>query len=221
MRKIGFAFLVFSFVVSLVISDRPLRTEAEDVDDRHTPLREIGSVVSFIPFDIRVYGPYKVKIPAGPVALKIDPALILMTEKPHRIASVIETKVAPIPTAPDPVTAAQSASGTVDAVIAYATAQLGDPYVWGASGPNAFDCSGLIMRAYEQIGLSLPHFTGALISLGQSVSRNELQIGDIVFPNKGHVGIYVGGDQIIHAPQAGDVVKISTLWNFYAARRLV
>lgn len=219
MRKIGFVFLVFSFVVSLVISDRPQRTETKPVADRHTPLKEIGSVV-FLPIRFKVFGPYKVKLPHGPTKLDVEPALTLIVQQPRSIAANIITEAPPV-TAPIPVTAAKSASGSVEAVISYAMAQLGKPYVWGASGPSAFDCSGLVMRAYEQIGLLLPHFTGALISNGQSVSEAELQLGDIVFPNKGHVGIYVGNNQIIHAPQAGDVVKISFIWGFYAARRLV
>lgn len=106
-------------------------------------------------------------------------------------------------------------------IVAKAKQYLGVPYVWAGASPSGFDCSGLVMYVYGQFGISLPHYTGSMISKGRSVSRNNLQLGDIVFPHSGHVGIYVGNDQIIHAPQTGDVVKISKIWKFYAARRIL
>jgi cell wall-associated NlpC family hydrolase len=93
-----------------------------------------------------------------------------------------------------------------------AMSQLGTPYVWGGAAPGGFDCSGLVMWAYGQVGVSLPHSSYAQYSAGVAVSRDQLQPGDLVFfDGLGHVGIYIGGDQFVHAPHTGDVVKISSL----------
>jgi len=104
-------------------------------------------------------------------------------------------------------------------VVGIAMRYLGVPYVWGGSSPSGFDCSGLVMYAYAQVGVSLPHYTGAQWGYGVPVSRSDLQPGDLVFfDGLGHVGIYIGGGQFIHAPQTGDVVKISSLDDgWYAA----
>ncbi len=90
---------------------------------------------------------------------------------------------------------------------------LGVPYVWGGASPSGFDCSGLVLYAYAQVGIGLPHFTGALWNSGRRVSQSELIPGDLVFfySDVHHVGIYIGGGQFIHAPSTGDVVKISSL----------
>ncbi|MEU7300667.1 NlpC/P60 family protein [Streptomyces sp. NPDC007206] len=95
--------------------------------------------------------------------------------------------------------------------IAYAYAKLGSPYVWGAAGPNAFDCSGLVQAAYRSAGISLPRTTYAQINAGRRVSRSELRPGDLVFYYSGvsHVGIYVGDGQIIHAPNPSAPVRLA------------
>ena len=104
---------------------------------------------------------------------------------------------------------------------------LGVPYVWGGASPAGFDCSGLVMYVYAQLGISLPHYTGAQWAAGMPVSRSQLAAGDLVFfDGLGHVGIYIGGGQFIHAPHTGDVVKVSSLsesWyasNYDGARRI-
>ena len=109
-----------------------------------------------------------------------------------------------------------------------ALSQLGTPYVWAGSAPGGFDCSGLVMWAYAQVGVSLPHSSYAQYGYGVPVSRDQLEPGDLVFfDGLGHVGIYIGGGQFVHAPHTGDVVKISSLdeaWysaTFVGARRIL
>lgn len=94
-------------------------------------------------------------------------------------------------------------------VIGAAYSRLGCPYVWGAEGPNTFDCSGLVKWCYAKAGKSLPHSSSAMKSSGTVISVSSAQPGDILW-RPGHVAIYVGGNQYIHAPQTGDVVKVSS-----------
>jgi cell wall-associated NlpC family hydrolase len=113
-------------------------------------------------------------------------------------------------------------------VVAIAMQYLGVPYVWGGASPQTgFDCSGFIMYVYAQVGVSLPHYAAAQYNYGVPVSKDQLEPGDLVFfDGLGHNGMYIGGDQFIHAPHTGDVVKISSLseaWytaNWVGARRL-
>jgi cell wall-associated NlpC family hydrolase len=105
-------------------------------------------------------------------------------------------------------------------VVAIAMQYLGIPYRWGGASPSTgFDCSGLIMYVYAQVGVSLPHYAAAQYTYGVPVAKSDLQPGDLVFFNAlGHNGIYIGGGQFIHAPHTGDVVKISSLSeSWYAA----
>jgi cell wall-associated NlpC family hydrolase len=111
-------------------------------------------------------------------------------------------------------------------VVGIAMQYLGVPYVYGGASPSGFDCSGLIMYVFAQIGVSLPHNAAAQYGYGTPVDRSQLQPGDLVFFNGlGHAGIYIGGGNFIHAPHTGDVVKISSISGWYAstwvgARRL-
>lgn len=109
----------------------------------------------------------------------------------------------------------------VEVVIRYALAQQGDRYVFATAGPNTFDCSGLVLASFKQVGLKLPHFTGALVKLGTRVSRDSMKRGDIVFPQSGHVGIYLGGGQMVHASGSQQRVVVGKVYGFYAARRLI
>ena len=90
---------------------------------------------------------------------------------------------------------------------------LGCPYQWAASGPRRFDCSGFTMFVYAQVGVSLPHSSRAQINCGQRVSKANLQPGDLVFFGSPihHVGLYIGGGNMIHAPHTGDVVSIDPI----------
>jgi cell wall-associated NlpC family hydrolase len=104
-----------------------------------------------------------------------------------------------------------------------AMAQRGKPYVWAAGGPNSYDCSGLTAYAFRAAGISLPHSSAAQSRMGQAVSRDQLQPGDLVFfySPVSHVGIYIGNGQMVHAPTSGDVVKVAPLMSgFSGARRL-
>ena len=94
-------------------------------------------------------------------------------------------------------------------VVGAAYSRLGCPYVWGAEGPNAFDCSGLVKWCYAKAGKSLPHSSSALSGCGTRVSIANAQPGDILW-RPGHVGIYVGGGKYIHAPHSGDVVRVAS-----------
>ena len=97
-------------------------------------------------------------------------------------------------------------------VVAYARSRLGCPYVWAASGPRAFDCSGLAMWCYGKVGISLPHSSSEQYNSGQHVSRKDLQPGDLVFFGSSihHVGIYIGGGDMIEAPYTGARVRIAS-----------
>ena len=116
---------------------------------------------------------------------------------------------APVGPAPPP---------THSSVVSIAMHYLGTPYVWGGASPSGFDCSGLVMYVFSQVGVSLPHSSYAQYGMGSPVSRDQLQPGDLVFfDGLGHVGIYVGGGSFIHAPHTGDVVRISSLSGWYAS----
>lgn len=133
-------------------------------------------------------GPPAVQLAVGPVVVGVAP----------------RPAAAPVPA---------NASGA-QAAVAYARAQLGKPYVYGAAGPNSFDCSGLIMRAWAAGGVALPHNAAAQYHTVRHIPFGDLQPGDLVFESGlGHAGIYIGGGQMIHAPHTGDVVKISSLWS--------
>jgi cell wall-associated NlpC family hydrolase len=89
-----------------------------------------------------------------------------------------------------------------------------------STGPDRFDCSGLVVAAYRRIGISLPRSTGVLAGRGRSVGRNELRTGDLVFPSEGHVGIYIGGGRVVHASTERGGVKVSNIYAFRYARRV-
>jgi cell wall-associated NlpC family hydrolase len=115
------------------------------------------------------------------------------------------------PTTSTPTTPATSDRASI--AVDFALAQLGDPYVYGAAGPDAWDCSGLTMGAWGAAGVSLPHASSMQPSYGTPVSISDLQPGDLVFYYSpiSHVAIYLGNGQIIHAPHTGDVVRIAPL----------
>jgi cell wall-associated NlpC family hydrolase len=107
------------------------------------------------------------------------------------------------------------------AAIAWARAQIGKPYRWGATGPDAYDCSGLVQQAYAHAGINLPRTTAQMIFVGKRVSKADLVPGDLVFPDPGHVQIYTGGGNVIESPHTGLKVREVKMWGFMTARRVV
>lgn len=112
-----------------------------------------------------------------------------------------------------PPTASAPAGDAAAVAVQWAYRELGKPYVYGAAGPDSFDCSGLTQFVYGKAGVYLPHYTGSQWNSGRHVSFSELKPGDLVFfySDLHHVGIYIGDGKMIHAPQTGDVVKITAL----------
>jgi cell wall-associated NlpC family hydrolase len=106
-------------------------------------------------------------------------------------------------------------SGNTVGVVALreALTRRGYPYVWGAAGPTAFDCSGLVVWAFAQEGISLPHYTGDLWNLGVHVSEADLEPGDLVFffEDESHVGIYIGDGLMVDAPTQGQDVQVQPI----------
>ena len=99
-----------------------------------------------------------------------------------------------------------------------ALSRRGDPYVWGAAGPGAFDCSGLVVWAFEQVGITLPHYTGDLWNSGVHIPRSELEPGDLVFfyADISHVGIYIGDGLMVDAPDFGLTVRVEPVfWDYF------
>jgi cell wall-associated NlpC family hydrolase len=135
---------------------------------------------------------------------------------------VVQVTSGPALEAPAQVVASSDAAQTA---VDTALAQLGDPYVWAATGPNAFDCSGLTQYAYAAAGVSLPHSSAAQSRMGTAVSRADLQPGDLVFfySPVSHVGMYIGQGQMVHASTFGEPVKVSSvdMSGYVGARRLV
>ena len=115
-----------------------------------------------------------------------------------------------------------STSNKIDTVINLAKQQIGKPYVWGATGPNSFDCSGLTSYVYKNAAnISLPRTSSDQSKVGTTISRSNLQPGDLIFSstngtgNVSHVGIYIGNNEMIHAPKPGENVQITKINNTY------
>jgi peptidoglycan DL-endopeptidase CwlO len=145
-----------------------------------------------------------------------------------RAAAKQQQAPAPAP-APAPSSSSGGSSGssapppaTHSSVVSIALQYLGVPYVWGGASPSGFDCSGLTMYAYAKVGVYLPHNAAMQYGMGTPVSRSQLAPGDLVFFNGlSHVGMYIGGGRFVHAPHTGDVVKISSLSEYWYAATYV
>ena len=117
--------------------------------------------------------------------------------------------------APPEAAIAAAPGGQAAVAVQAALSRIGSPYSWGGSGPNAFDCSGLVMWAYQQAGISLPHSSQALAQGGQAVSMSEMQPGDLVtyYSDASHVGMYIGDGMMVHASTYGTPVRVVPVTN--------
>jgi cell wall-associated NlpC family hydrolase len=144
----------------------------------------------------------------------------LTAPQQHEVVQAHAGTSVPVPTG----VTASSASAQV--AVNTALAQVGDPYVWGAGGPDAFDCSGLMQYAYSAAGVSLPHSSSLQSGMGSPVSVSSLQPGDLLFfySPVSHVGMYIGNGQMVHASTSGSPVKVVALDymmnSFNGARRI-
>jgi cell wall-associated NlpC family hydrolase len=113
------------------------------------------------------------------------------------------------------------ASGRAKKALDFALAQIGDPYVYGGTGPNSWDCSGLVMKSWAAAGVSIPRVVGPQIASGTSVPMDQLQPGDIVaYGDMSHDGLYLGNGRVVHAPRPGKSVEITGLSGFTRAARV-
>src|SRR5215218_1865764 len=131
----------------------------------------------------------------------------------------------PVPGSTQPPAEVVAPTAASQVAVNTALAQLGDPYVWGAAGPDAFDCSGLTMYAYAAAGVSLPHSSSMQSALGTAVSYYDLQPGDLVFfySPVSHVAMYIGNGQMVHASTSGQpvkVVSVDSMPGYNSARRI-
>jgi peptidoglycan DL-endopeptidase CwlO len=112
-----------------------------------------------------------------------------------------------------PYATSYATSGRAARAVSYAYGALGKPYVWGATGPHGYDCSGLTQAAWRAAGVALPRTTYTQINAGRRVSRTELAPGDLIFFYSGvsHVGLYIGAGRMIHAPRPGAPVRVAAI----------
>ncbi|OON74243.1 C40 family peptidase [Streptomyces tsukubensis] len=161
--------------------------------------------------------------PAPPSAAARRDATAAHRDTPDAAPSASPARSAPAAGGPRATPAAPNSRAA--AAVSYARGAIGSPYVWGAAGPNAFDCSGLTQAAYRAAGISLPRTTYSQINTGHRISRSELAPGDLVFfySSISHVGIYVGGGRMIHAPSPGAPVRLAPVAEmpFAGAARVV
>lgn len=115
---------------------------------------------------------------------------------------------------------APAPAGRLGAVWSFAAAQIGDPYVWGASGPGGWDCSGLTAAAYARIGVRLPHRAAEQAGRGVAIPRSQARVGDLVVWGSHHVGLYAGHGRVLHAPRPGKSVQVAPIWGSPTFRRV-
>ncbi len=172
-----------------------------------------------------------VDAPAPVPAVAAPLAVPALADAPAPLATQAAALPAPVVTAPAaPASAAPVVTADVAPVAARSTAvqlalgKVGSPYRWGGTGPRAFDCSGLVNWAFDQVGVDLPRTSRALSRVGTPVSRANLQPGDLVFfySPVSHVGIYIGGGRMVHASTSGKPVAVASIDGrpFHSARRV-
>ena len=151
-------------------------------------------------------------------AQAVQPQPTVVLPAPPAAAPDPTTTTTTPPDAPAPAPAPLPAPTTHADAASIAARYLGVPYVWGGASPSGFDCSGLVMYVYAQLGVSLPHYTVSQWNATTPIPTSALAPGDLVFfDGLSHVGIYIGNGQFIHAPHTGTVVQIASLSGYWAA----
>ncbi|MBN1092355.1 C40 family peptidase [Blastococcus sp. TML/M2B] len=156
----------------------------------------------------------------------LDAAQRAVVERAHGDSQPVRASRGTERTAPAPTATVAAPSGAAQVAVNTALAQVGDRYVYGAGGPDAFDCSGLTSFAYRAAGVSLPHSSRSQSQMGTPVSRGELQPGDLIFfySPVSHVGMYIGNGQMVHASTESQPVKVASvdsMGSYNSARRIV
>ena len=188
---------------------------------RTGPARATSPAVATAPFEaaLRALGttPATSVVRVSPVVAAAPMAAAAAPTAARLVAAAVKAPAAAKP-------AAAPAVGRRSSAMANAMSKLGAAYRWGATGPSAFDCSGLVYWSYRQVGMTLPRTSSAQSRVGAPVSRDALQPGDLVFFYRpvSHVAIYIGNGRVVHASTAGSPVKISNLNDmpFATARRI-
>jgi cell wall-associated NlpC family hydrolase len=171
---------------------------------QHVPLEQVIRKQDRIDERLDASGPGEVPPPAA------DPS-------PDPEPSPTTPKPKPKPTPPPPADPPPASTSKVETAIAFAMAQLGEPYKYGGAGPSSWDCSGLVMRAWQAAGVSLPHYAGAQYARTKHVSVSKIRRGDLIYWSNGgpgsiyHVAIYLGGGKMIQAPRTGRTVEVVPL----------
>lgn len=160
-------------------------------------------------------------VPPAPVAPPA-PEMLPPANDPNILAAPPEG-IPPGDLAPPEAATPSGGSGEAATVIQAALSRIGSPYSWGAAGPGAFDCSGLVMWSFQHVGISLPHSSQAMARGGQPVSMDQMQPGDVVtyYSDASHVGIYIGDGMMVHASTYGVPVRVAPVNNapIYNVRR--
>jgi cell wall-associated NlpC family hydrolase len=161
-----------------------------------------------VPAPLAVPAPAAAVVPEQPTVKGADLAVAASGEM-QRLTPTVEARIATVANA----SALTSPAALRKAALTNALSKIGRPYRWGASGPNAFDCSGLVKWSFSNAGKALPRTSRAMAGVGMPVSRANLQPGDLVFFYQpiSHVGIYIGNGKIVHASRGGQPVKISDM----------
>lgn len=172
---------------------------------------------------------------ASPAELDVVPAggnTITPRQYEEQIGALMSTgtAVTPCPSAPLLATAAglppevqraiAEASPAVQTAIGFALAQVGKPYVWGGTGPDGFDCSGLTQAAWAAAGVTIPRTTYEQVLAGLPVVEADLQPGDLLLPDAGHVQLYLGAGWVVEAQQTGTPILVDRSWGWWQARRV-
>lgn len=198
-------------VVDLAESERPMIEYPISIIKKSSPsISELNSAISML-------RTIRTQIQTD----KIDAECVKYIEKAK---DMIKAKEEPSkPSTPVINRGEELASGSASSLLSYAYRFIGVPYSYGATGPNRFDCSGFTSYVYRHaLGMEIGRTTYAQIGRGTPVSYSNLRPGDLVFTNGvGHVGIYVGNGQMIHAPRTGENVKVGPIYHFSGARRLL